>query len=115
MAKRMIGLLVCVSAVIGMSIHAAAISPSRMFRLGDVNWDDKVDSADARCILKHAVSKEEIQDEWSLWLADADQNGTVDSSDAQKILQFTVGKLPSYTKVGRYYQPGDDGKWYPRP
>jgi hypothetical protein len=65
------------------------------FIYGDVNYDDKVDAADAAEILVYAAmagagSQEATEDE--LWLAIADYNfdGSVDAADAAEILVYAA-------------------------
>lgn len=58
--------------------------------LGDVNDDEKVDSADALLILRHSVELEEFTEKQK-YLGDIDVNYIVDSSDALAVLRYSVG------------------------
>lgn len=58
--------------------------------LGNVNNDDKISGADARLVLRAAVSLEEIPPV-SLPYADMDRNGRVNAGDARLVLRICVG------------------------
>lgn len=62
------------------------------FRLGDVDGNSKVESADARLALRASVQLESFEQDSAPFLAaDIDKNGIIQSSDARIILRATVG------------------------
>lgn len=64
---------------------------------GDVNKDNRVDSDDARAILRSSVGLEPITVAGDLFFADMDFNGKVDSGDARLALRVAVGLEKKYT------------------
>lgn len=63
--------------------------------LGDVNFDEKINSFDALLVLQHAVGLIALTDDACL-LADVTKDGFVNSNDALKILQLSVGQIESF-------------------
>lgn len=57
---------------------------------GDVDWDSKVTSADARLVLRASVRLERLDPD-SVTIADIDNDGKVTASDARYILRMSVG------------------------
>ena len=71
---------------------AAAEGPGADFRLGDVNADGKITTADARFALRKAVDLETYAPDSREFLAcDVDRSGSVTTRDARKILRAAVG------------------------
>lgn len=64
-------------------------------KLGDVNFDTKINSTDALMCLQHSVGKSLIKGK-EFTAGDVDKNGTINSSDALLILQFSVGKIKQF-------------------
>jgi uncharacterized protein YcbK (DUF882 family) len=64
----------------------------KIITLGDVNFDGKVDSTDARIALQASVGKTKLTEEQKQ-AADVNKDGKVDSTDARTILQAAVGKV----------------------
>ena len=60
--------------------------------LGDVNYDGKIDTVDARLILQNIVGKAKLDDVQKL-LADVNGDNKIDTVDARLVLQYIVGKL----------------------
>ena len=85
-----------------------------MERMGDVNYDGKVNAIDARAVLRYSAKLDKT--ELDIFRADADGNGRINASDARLILRVSAG-LTSFTygfadgvpcvintlKKGRYY------------
>ena len=61
------------------------------FCYGDVNNDGRVTSADARLVLRHAVSLDNIENESDQLAADINQDGIIRTSDARNSLRVAVG------------------------
>lgn len=79
--------------------YSASVSNIYTFALmGDVNGDGKVNSADALCVLRHAVSLDVIKGV-NFLAADLDGNKKVNSADALVILRLAVG----IDKLGNFY------------
>ena len=71
--------------------YSAAVSNTYTLALmGDVNGDGKVNSVDALCVLRHAVSLDVIEGAGFV-AADLDGNNNVNSADALVILRIAVG------------------------
>ena len=64
------------------------------FQLGDVNNDGSVSTADARLVLRCAVSLEEISHESDRKAADWNEDGDIRTADARMILRYAIG-LPT--------------------
>lgn len=64
--------------------------PKPFRRLGDVNYDGRVDYSDALLVLRCSIGLEEL-DEESLRVADVNDDGKPDYSDALKILRASIG------------------------
>lgn len=62
-----------------------------VYNLGDVNSDNKINSADALKVLEYAVGKAKLNKS-QLKAADIDKNGQVNSQDAYIILSISSGK-----------------------
>ena len=62
------------------------IDSSKTYKKGDVNGDGKIDSADARLVLRMSVGMET-----SVPAADMDSDGKVTSADARLVLRKSVG------------------------
>jgi len=60
-------------------------------KLGDVDFDGKISSADARLALRRAVGLEESLAAAQLFAADTDSDSKILSSDARAILRAAVG------------------------
>lgn len=84
-------------------------------RMGDVNYDQKVNAIDARAVLRYSAMLD--KKELSLYRADVDGSGKINASDARLILRVSAG-LSNFTcgfdgsrtpcvintlKSGRYY------------
>lgn len=86
-------------------------------KLGDIDGDDKITSADARLALRAAVGLEKISAE-DLKYADANADGKITSADARLILRTAVGleetvsfitNMPVTTKeITDFYKKGVD-------
>lgn len=59
-------------------------------KIGDPNFDNKVNSADALKILQQSTGLATLSDE-ALSVADIDENGEINSNDALKVLQYATG------------------------
>ena len=64
-------------------------------KLGDIDFSDTVDAADARAALRIAVGLDTASKEVKI-IADVDGNGTVDAADARLILRYAVGLEHSF-------------------
>ena len=62
----------------------------RLFELGDVNGDGKVNARDARTILRYIAGLVGT-DEFELSVADFNGDGKVNARDARGILRFIAG------------------------
>ncbi len=86
-----------------------------MERMGDVNYDGRVNAIDARAVLRYSAKLDKT--ELDIFRADADGSGKINASDARLILRVSAG-LTSFTcgfdgnsvpcvintlKNGRYY------------
>ncbi|MBR5426730.1 MAG: leucine-rich repeat protein [Clostridia bacterium] len=60
------------------------------FLYGDANNDGKVNSADARTVLRHAASLEKLENENDLLASDVNSDGKVNSKDARMILRASA-------------------------
>ncbi len=58
--------------------------------MGDLNADGKVDSGEARTVLRVSVGLDEIDDAVAAY-ADMDHNGVINSGDAREVLRTAVG------------------------
>ncbi len=63
--------------------------------LGDINYDGRIDSADASLALEYNVNNKAL-DEKQIALADVNQDGRVNSQDASLILQMNVGLITEF-------------------
>ena len=64
-------------------------------KLGDIDFSDTVDAADARAALRIAVGLDTASKEVKI-IADVDGNGAVDAADARLILRYAVGLEHSF-------------------
>lgn len=64
-------------------------------KMGDVNRDGKIDSADAVLVLRYSIGLEEIEDDY-IQYADVDNDGDISSNDAVEILRYSIG-LPGFS------------------
>ena len=64
--------------------------PKKTGKIGDVNGDGTIDSADSLFILRASVGLENITDE-QIKLADADGDGKITSADSLAVLRASVG------------------------
>lgn len=94
---------------------ASVFTAAAAAKLGDVDSDGSISSADARLVLRASVGLEELSAE-TIKLADVDFDGSISSADARLILRASVGleelehthkytesqiaKYPSYTENG---------------
>ena len=62
-----------------------------VYNLGDINSDNKINSADALKVLEYAVGKAKLNKS-QIKAADIDKNGQVNSQDAHIILSISSGK-----------------------
>ncbi len=76
-------------------VEFTLLSFGDMITLGDVDYDGKVDSTDARLILQY-YAKKIGSSAINLSAADVDGNGTVDSTDARLILQYYAKKIADF-------------------
>ncbi len=89
MKKRIISVILCVVmllSVIPLNISLAA-------EMGDLDGNGKLESSDARTVLRAAVGLDNLTDEQFI-LADTDGNGKIESSDARAVLRAAVGLEP---------------------
>ncbi|MBQ9950250.1 MAG: dockerin type I repeat-containing protein, partial [Clostridia bacterium] len=70
-------------------VHGEYISA---VKIGDVNQDGTVNTADAVCILKHAAQLEILEGN-ALIAADTNIDGTVNTADAVVILKYSAGMI----------------------
>ena len=64
-------------------------------RMGDMNYDGKVNTTDARMALQFAVEKLEItEDQWIV--GDVNRDEVLNTTDARLILQYAVGKIDRF-------------------
>ncbi len=75
---------------------------------GDVNKDNRVDSDDARAILRSAVGLEVIRNAGDIYFADMDFDGKVTSGDARLALRVAVGLEKKYTTYEMRQQQLED-------
>ena len=60
------------------------------FAYGDANNDGKVNSADARTVLRHASKLDLLENDEDLRAADVNADGRVNSKDARSILRASA-------------------------
>ncbi len=65
-----------------------------MERMGDVNYDGKVNAIDARAVLRYSAKLD--KNDLEIFRADADGSGKINASDARLILRVSAG-LTSFT------------------
>ncbi|MBO5420885.1 MAG: dockerin type I repeat-containing protein [Clostridia bacterium] len=65
------------------------------YDLGDINFDRKINSADALLVLQHSVKIITLTGE-KFTNADVNKDNSINSLDALKILQFSVGKIDQF-------------------
>lgn len=75
---------------------SVTIPSSLSCNAGDVNFDGKVDTTDARLILRYSAGLEKFSDEQKS-RADVNADGAVNVIDSQQILQYFIGKLKTFT------------------
>ena len=56
---------------------------------GDLNGDDRINSSDARAVLRAAAKLDILEGERAL-AADVDANGKINSSDARRVLRIAA-------------------------
>ncbi len=64
-------------------------------KLGDVNGDGKINTADARLVLQAYVKIKELNNEQKE-LADVNKDGKINTSDARQILKYYVGIIKNF-------------------
>ena len=75
---------------------------------GDVDKDNRVDSDDARAILRSAVGLEVIRNAGDIYFADMDFDGEVTSGDARLALRVAVGLEKKFTSYEMRQQQLED-------
>ena len=65
------------------------------YKIGDINTDGKINSADALLVLQLSTGKITLTDTQKL-LADVNKDGKINSADALYILQYATGKISSF-------------------
>ncbi|MBQ8228258.1 MAG: dockerin type I repeat-containing protein [Clostridia bacterium] len=68
----------------------AFVTDADLIKVGDVNADKAINSADALKVLQHATGLAELN-EYEFSKADTNKNGEVNSADALTILQYATG------------------------
>ena len=66
-----------------------------VYRLGDVNQDEKIDAKDALLVLKYAVGKTVLTDH-QIQAAEVTGDGKIDAKDALEILKYAVAKIDKF-------------------
>ena len=61
------------------------------YRYGDLDFNGKINSADARMALRYAVGVEKVDSRRIVLVGDVSGNGVIDAADARLILRFAVG------------------------
>ena len=64
-------------------------------KIGDINADEKINSADALLVLQSSTGVITLTDTQKL-LADVNEDGKINSTDALLILQYATGKITSF-------------------
>lgn len=64
-------------------------------KIGDINTDEKINSADALLVLQSSTGVITLTDTQKL-LADVNEDGKINSTDALLILQYATGKITSF-------------------
>lgn len=64
-------------------------------KIGDINTDEKINSADALLVLQSSTGVITLTDTQKL-LADINEDGKINSTDALLILQYATGKITSF-------------------
>lgn len=64
-------------------------------KIGDINTDEKINSADALLVLQSSTGVITLTDTQKL-LADVNEDGKINSTDALLILQYATGKVTSF-------------------
>ena len=82
--KRTIGMILCIAMIFASALYAGAAGS------GDVNGDGKVNSTDARAILRHSAKIDLITDETALLNADVNGDEKINSSDARLALRIAA-------------------------
>ena len=89
--EKAISVFLSLAAVVSYPVACGAES----VRLGDVNGDSTVNSADALAVLKYCVGNLELSSE-TLLSADVNADKRVNSADALEILRYTVGIIDRF-------------------
>lgn len=104
--KHFMKKLVCAATAAVMTVGVTAISASAV--VGDMNDSGKMNSADARLLLRYSAKLETIDDA-HLAMADLNYDGKVNSGDA-RILLRAAAKLEDLEHYNNYYfEMSDDG------
>ena len=78
-------------------------------KIGDINKDGKITSADSLKVLRVSVHLETL-DNFEEKLADADGNGTINSSDSLDLLRYSVNLQTNSNRIGTEIKMSISGK-----
>ncbi len=85
--KKIVSIVLVVVMVLSLAVVAFAA------KLGDVDGNGRVTSADALMVLQYVAGSKSLTEEQQN-RADANKDGTLGAVDARKILQIVAGLLP---------------------
>ena len=100
MPKKILCIFLSLICMLGTISSAAAVTETDVPRMGDVNFDDRIDAADALWVLKYAVKKMDFTPEQlavadvSYYFHPTEEHKGIDTKDALIILLMSIPKYP---------------------
>ena len=93
--KKLMSLALSTAMVFSCFAASAVQSSAAVIRYGDVDGNDKINSADALAVLKHSVGIFELDSDKQL-RADTNGDKRINSADALLILKYSIGFIKSF-------------------